>query len=265
MQARLAYQFDPLPDPELFRETTDDGRTQLEFIADSLGAGTQAAEPGRWVLLNEAAAICLNEADNMKALAAGVVGTPKEAVYNTARLHYLLGAARILGYATTASGSTFVTGTAGDPGTGVDWSLSDQLILRQVAGEARLNVKTSAFSGRLSAMLELPGLGAALAVPNFSFDSAGNIDLTAYGSTSFPEGSTNAVTLLVPPRRPLSMHLGADGAVSAAVLYQRLAPDLSASPAAIRSMPSSISTTPNTSSGSPLTAGPPSIWPTRSP
>jgi photosystem II stability/assembly factor-like uncharacterized protein len=215
-QARLAYQFDPTPDPELFREATADGRTQIEFIADSLGA--DAATPGQWILLDEAATICLTEAGRMKALAAANPGTPKETACNNARWRFLMGAARILGHARAAATASFDAGTAGLPASGAemtDWSLPGDLRLREIAGQARLNVNTGAFSGRLSGQLEMPNLQTTLSVPNFSFDSAGNIDLTAYGATAFPTGASDAVTLLVPPRRPLSLHLGSDGALAA--------------------------------------------------
>src|SRR5262249_14246642 len=93
-----------------------DGRTWMQYIADTLGAaaGGDPAQPGvtnQWALLDEAVSVLLAEADNMKDLAAkaAVSDQPK---FQAARKSYLAGAAQVLKYYKVSASDVF-NSTAG--------------------------------------------------------------------------------------------------------------------------------------------------------
>ena len=96
-----------------------------------------------------------------------------------------------------------------------DWRLPGEMHLDKIAGGGSLNTLTGEFTGRLSGLLRLPGIESSLSVSNLSFDSRGNIDLTAYGQTSFHVAERDAVTLTIPSRRPLLFHFEEDGSFAA--------------------------------------------------
>lgn len=208
LEARLGLRSgEGLSAPRLFTELLPDGRTWLEYIADSLGVAaggdpTQPGVPNQWALLDEAVSVLLAEAEVMKQLAAARAGSPDEARFQNARLQYLRAAARILrSYQVTAA--EVFDSTAGqlpNPLELSDWLLPGGIQLREISGAGRLNTETGAFAGRLSGVLVLPGFGATLAVPNASFDSFGGFDLTAHGALNFRGGQ-----LAVPPRKPLRL------------------------------------------------------------
>jgi photosystem II stability/assembly factor-like uncharacterized protein len=199
----------------LFSETLPDGRTWMRYVADAIGEESGAAG---WARIDEAVSVLLAEADALKGKAAAVAGTAAEAEFNAARKLYLQGAADLLARYRTAAGEVFDAATAPLAGLPAlpDWVLPGEIRLHEIAGAGRINVETRDFSGRLSGLLELPGLETTLAVPGFSFDSRGNIDLLAYGQTSLPPNSPDSLLLTIPPRRPLSMHLGEGGDFSVA-------------------------------------------------
>jgi hypothetical protein len=208
---------DPNTQPRLYTERMDDGRTWLEYAVDSLGAAAggdpaDAATANEWARLDEAVALLLAEADKMKIEAAQRAGTAAEADFNTARRKYLAGAARLLKFYSTAAGDVFdATAGALNPLALPDWQMPAEIQLHNIAGAARLNVRTGEFSGRLSGNMEIPAFDTMLDVPNLSFDSRGNFDLTAFGTTELPPGDTRAVTLTIPARRPLMVHFSDDG------------------------------------------------------
>ena len=202
--------------PRLFEEMSDDGRTWFETIVDDIASGN-------WTQVDEAILICLAEAEHMKEQAEAVVGTAAETAYHEARKEYLAGAAKLLDAYRAAAGlivDDVVAPLMALPDL-PDLTLpstipNTEVRLHEIAGSGQINTDTLAFSGRLNARIEIPGFESTLAVPNLSFDSYGNFDLTAYGNTSFPPNDPGGVRLAIPARRPLDLHFGADGDWSAA-------------------------------------------------
>ncbi len=212
LEGRLEVRSGATAGPRLFRERVSDGRTWMEYIADTLGAaaGGDPAQPlvtNEWALLDEAVSVLLAEADTMKALAAQRSGAAANSLHE-ARRNYLTGAARLLSAYKVAAGDVFES-FAG-PLVGVpelpDWAFPGEIRLKEIAGAARLNTQTRAYAGRLSGRLEFPGWNASLSVPNASFDGSGRMDLSAYGTLTFNGGS-----LAIPARKPLRVRRTADG------------------------------------------------------
>jgi len=204
----------PFEEVTLFNTVFADGRPTIEVITDQIAsaAGGAGAAPGTArdpMLIDAAVGVCLAEAERMKS--AGAAGSA--ASYRAARKGYLEAAARLLESYNTVAAGTFDAALGGlaDPATWVDWSLPGEIQIREAAGSARINVATGEFGGRLSGEVVLPKFDANFVVPNASFDSRGNIDLSAYGTASFPPDSAEKVTVSVPPRRPLILHLSEDG------------------------------------------------------
>jgi photosystem II stability/assembly factor-like uncharacterized protein len=218
LETRLVLQTEGgSPPPRLFAQAFPDGRTWMEYIADTLGVAVagDSSHPQanqQWALLDEAASLLLAEADRMKSFSVSQAGQDPTKFLD-ARRGYLAGAARLLKYYQTSAVSAFdhasgaLTNASGLP----DWLLPGDIQLKEISGAARLNTKSGDFSGRLSGLLQLPGLDATLVVPNASFDSKGNLDLTAYGQANLPPGQSNQITLIVPERKPLTFHLADDG------------------------------------------------------
>ncbi len=212
LEARLGMRSGNASAPRLFTETVVDGRTWMEYIADTLGvsaggSGSQPGLPNEWALLDEAVSVLLAEADTMKSLAAGRLGA-EAAPFHDARRRYLTGAARLLNAYKVASGDVFDAGAGplvGRPNL-PDWLFPGEIQLKEIGGAARLNTDTREFSGRLSGRLELPGWGASLTVPNASFGGDGRLDLSAYGTLTFSGGS-----LAIPPRQPLRVRRSPEG------------------------------------------------------
>ena len=118
---------DPFTRPRLITERLDDGRTWLEFAADTLGsaAGGDPANPAaanEWARIDEAVTLLLTEAEKLKVEAALRQGTPGEADFNFARQKYLEGAARLMAFYKQAAAGRF-DGTAGllNPAALPDW------------------------------------------------------------------------------------------------------------------------------------------------
>ncbi len=217
VEGRIGLEATPALRPRLFTETMPDGRTWMELIADTLGpaAGGDPGQPGaagQWALLDEAATVLLAEAEHLKSLAASRTGDDAITVSLTRR-DCLAGCARLLQAYKTAAGSVFDSSTAGlgDPALLPDWLLPADIEIREIAGAGRINLRTGEFSGRLSGTMAVPQFESLLVVPNASFDSQGNFDLTAYGTTQLPPGDPRALTLTVPARRPLTVHFSNDG------------------------------------------------------
>ncbi|MEM9480235.1 MAG: choice-of-anchor D domain-containing protein [Verrucomicrobiota bacterium] len=200
------------PLPGIFVEELDDGRTWFDYIVDELVAS------GEWTLLDEAVSLCLAEAARLRGEAEEETDATREQLLREVRKLYLSAAARLLRDYGLASGQVFDTNAG--PQLSLpelpDWTLPGEIQLHEIAGAGRINTETLAFSGRLSGLLELPGLETKLAVPNLSFDSRGNIDLLAYGSTMIPPEDPESFLLEIPKRRPLAVHLEETGEFSIA-------------------------------------------------
>ena len=112
IETRLSYQFDDPPTTALFTETVPDGRSLMDYIADSIGtaAGGDPNAPAaanNWAILDEATSLCLAEAGKLRTLANANTGTPAEAKYNEGRKLFLQGAGRLLGFYKVAASDTF--------------------------------------------------------------------------------------------------------------------------------------------------------------
>jgi len=217
VEGRIGLEATPAVRPRLFTETMPDGRTWMDLIADTLGpaAGGDPGQPGaagQWALLDEAATVLLAEAEHLKSLAAARTGNDTITISLTRR-DCLAGCARLLQAYKTAAGSVFESNTAGlgNPTLLPDWLLPADIEIREIAGAGRINLRTGEFSGRLSGTMAIPQFESLFVVPNASFDSKGNFDLTAYGTTQLPPGDARALTLTVPARRPLTVHFSDDG------------------------------------------------------
>lgn len=212
LEGRLGLRAGLASGPRLFSETVVDGRTWMEYIADTLAAtaGGDPAQPGvpnEWALVDEAVSVLLAEADTMKELAAARTG-PEAARFHEARRRYLVGAARLLNGYKVAAGDVFdaLGGPLVNAAPLPDWLFPGEIHLDDISGAARLNTRTRDYSGRLSGRLRLPGWGLSLTVPTASFDRDGRMDLSAYGTLTFEGGS-----LTVPPRQPLRVRRSAEG------------------------------------------------------
>ncbi|GEM_PF-4036198 len=197
--------------PRLFTETISDGRTYFQLIQDNLGMN--------WVALDEAVTLLVEESRKMKALAeeADPEDQPR---YVEARRLYLSKAAELLSVYRDSVAAVHEH-ALGDflPEALTDLALPGEINIKEIAGGGTLNFLTGGFSGRISGMVDLPGLESSLSVPNLSFDSRGNVDFQAHGRTRVHVGegeSGEGFTITVPERRPIALRVEEDGEWSAA-------------------------------------------------
>jgi len=221
LEARIELQVrDSSTTPKIFSQAVPDGRTWMEYIADTLGAAgggdpTQPIVLNQWATLDDAVSLVLAEAENMKALAAAKAGTPDETKFQNARRKYLTGAARLLKFYKVAAGDVF-DGTAGalpNPTELPDWFLPGDILIKEVGGAARINTETGAFAGQASGSMALPSAGLRLAVPNASFDSAGRFEVEAYGQLLLPPDNPT-VTVTIPESRPIMVRYSPEDGLS---------------------------------------------------
>lgn len=206
--------------PKIFTQAVPDGRTWMEYIADTVGAAaggdpTLPGVPNQWANLDDAVSLVLAEAESMKVLAAARTGTPDEAKFQTARRKYLAGAARLLNFYKVAAGDTFA-GTAGALTNTTelsDWFLPGDIQIKEVGGTARINTESGAFSGRASGSVALAGTGLRLTVPSASFDSAGRFEVDAHGQLLLPPENPT-LTVTIPESRPIRVRYSPEDGVS---------------------------------------------------
>ena len=174
--------------------------------------------------MDEAIVILLDEAERMQTLASEVaIAEP----YVEAQRAYLETAAMLLESFSTTSSDVYdnTIGLIPNPLDLPDWALPGEIQIKEAAGAAQINVETGEFGGRLSGNIALPKFDADLTLQNASFDSRGNIDISAYGTTSFPPDSAAPLTLSILPRRPVILSISEDGIFRAAGSLRLHLPD----------------------------------------
>lgn len=225
-EGRVGLEASPAVTPRLFTEKMADGRSWIHLVEDTLAtaAGGDPAAPqnaSQWALLDEAASLLLEESERMRDLAARRTGAD-QATVAAARREYLGSCARFLKAYSRAAGVVLQThaGSIPQPSAQTDWQLPAEIELLDVTGSGRINRRTGEFSGRVRGFMAMPQLSTFLEVPDLSFDSRGNFDLTAHGTAALPPGDPRGIQLTIPARRPLSIHLAEDGdfSVSGGVL-----------------------------------------------
>ncbi len=91
-----------------------------------------------------------------------------------------------------------------------DMALPGELRVHRVAGAARFNRETRAFSAAFSGELELPGFDLRLAIDNASIASGGTFDLSVHGQVGLPPGNPQG-RLIIPAHRPVHVALQPSG------------------------------------------------------
>ena len=208
IEERLKVEMEGQPfTSRLFTKSLTDRRSWADFLEDSIGAS------GNWAYMDEAVRLLLQQADYLAGKVFETANDSEKNQWRQLRKTYLEMAARMLQRYAQIVGTDFDVQSSSLQSSSLlpDILLPGEIHLHRIAGSGKIHTGTFDFQGRLSGEVALPGLDTQLSVPNLSFDSKGNFDFTAYGATAMPPGDPNQVQLLIPPRRPLGLHVGDDG------------------------------------------------------